>query len=76
MLKYAILIAVVVIGYIAYTGVDVTEEYDSASKVRNIILDDVFDPFAKKVLKQASESELDKFVESTIEKYGGYNNEM
>ena len=76
MLKYAILIAVVGIGYIAYTGVDVTEEYDSASKVRNIILDDVFDPFAKKVLKQASESELDKIVESTIEKYGGYNNEM
>ena len=76
MLKYAILIAVVVIGYNAYTGVDVTEEYDSASKVRNIILDDVFDPFAKKVLKQASESELDKIVVSTIEKYGGYNNEM
>ena len=76
MLKHAILIAVVVIGYIAYTGVDVTEEYDSASKVRNIILDDVFDSFAKKVLKQASESELDKIVVSTIEKYGGYNNEM
>jgi len=76
MLNYAILIAIIVIGYIAYTGVDVTEEYDSASKVRNIILDDVFDPFAKKVLKQASESELDKIVESTIEKYGGYNNEM
>ena len=48
MLNYAILIAIIVIGYIAYTGVDVTEEYDSASKVRNIILDDVFDPFAKK----------------------------
>jgi len=76
MLKYAILIAVVVIGYIAYAGVDVTEEYDSVSKVRNIILDDVFDPLAKKVLKQASESELDQIVESSIEKYGGHNNEM
>jgi len=76
MLNYAILIAIIVVGYIAYTGVDVTEEYDSASKVRNIILDDIFDPFAKKVLKQASESELDQIVESTIEKYGGYNNEM
>ena len=76
MLRYAILIAVVVIGYIAYTGVDVTEEYDSASKVRNTILDDVFDPLAKKVLKQASESELDQIVESSIEKYGGHNNEM
>jgi len=76
MLKYAILIAVFVIGYIAYTGVDVTEEYDSASKVRNIILDDIFDPLAKKVLKRASESELDQIVESSIEKYVGYNNEM
>jgi len=76
MLKYAIVIAAVVIGYIAYAGVDVTEEYDSVSKVRNIILDDVFDPLAKKVLKQASESELDQIVESSIEKYGGHNNEM
>ncbi len=76
MLKYAILIAVIVIGYVAYTGEDVTEEYDSISNVRNVALDEVFDPLVKKVLKQASESELDKIVESSIEKYGGYNNEM
>jgi len=31
MFKYVILIVVLVIGYIAYTGVDVTEEYDSIS---------------------------------------------
>jgi len=76
MLKYAVLIAVIVIGYVAYTGEDVTEEYDSISNVRNVALDEVFDPLVKKVLKQASESELDKIVESSIEKYGGYNNEM
>jgi len=76
MLKYAVLIAVIVIGYVAYTGEDVTEEYDSISNVRNVALDEVFDPLVKKVLKQASESELDKIVESSIKKYGGYNNEM
>jgi len=76
LLKYAILIAVVVIGYIAYTGIDVTEEYDSISEIRNTVLDDVFDPLAKKVLKQASESELNQIVESSIAKYSGENNEM
>ncbi len=76
MFKYVILIVVLVIGYIAYTGINVTEEYDSASKVRNTILDDVFDPLAKKILKQASESNLDQIVESSIAKYSGENNEM
>jgi len=76
MLKYAILIAIVIVGYIAYTGIDVTEEYDSISEIRNTVLDDVFDPLAKKVLKQASESELNQIVESSIAKYSGENNEM
>ena len=76
MFKYVILIVVLVIGYIAYTGIDVTEEYDSISGIRNTVLDDVFDPLAKKVLKQASESKLNQIVESSIEKYSGENNEM
>jgi len=76
MFKYVILIVVLVIGYIAYTGIDVTEEYDSISEIRNTVLDDLFDPLAKKVLKQASESELNQIVESSIAKYSGENNEM
>ena len=76
MFKLVFLIVAVVIGYIAYSGIDVTEEYDSISEVRNTVLDDVFDPLAKKLLKQASESELDQIIESSIEKYGGHNNEM
>jgi len=76
MFKLVFLIVAIVIGYIAYSGIDVTEEYDSISEVRNTVLDDVFDPLAKKVLKQASESELDQIIESSIEKYGGHNNEM
>jgi len=74
--KYAFLIAVLVIAYIAYTGIDVTTEYDDISKVRNQALDNVFDPLAKKMLKQASESNLDEIIESSIEKYSGGNNEM
>ena len=76
MFKYVILIVVLVIGYIAYTGIDVAEEYDTISEIRNTVLDDVFDPLAKKVLKQASESELNQIVESSIAKYSGENNEM
>ena len=76
MFKYVILIVVLVIGYIAYTGINVTEEYDSISEIRNTVLDDIFDPLAKNVLAKVSESELDQIVESSIEKYSGGNNEM
>jgi len=74
--KYVFLIVVLVIAYIAYTGIDVTTEYDDISKVRNQALDNVFDPLAKKMLKQASESNLDEIIESSIGKYSGENNEM
>jgi len=74
--KYVFLIVVLVIAYITYTGIDVTTEYDDISKVRNQALDNVFDPLVKKMLKQASESNLDEIIESSIEKYSGRNNEM
>ena len=76
MLKYVILIAVFVIGYIAYTGTDVTEEYNAISEIRNIALDDVVDPLAKDILKQASESNIEEIIENSIEKYGEEKNEM
>jgi len=66
MFKYVILIVVLVIGYIAYTGVDVTEEYDSISEIRNTVLDDVFDPLAKNVLAKVSESNLDEAITNTV----------
>ena len=69
MLKLIFLFAFLVIAYIAYTGVDVSSEYDVASKVRNESLDGIVDPLAKKVLKQVSESELDKAIESKIDQY-------
>ncbi len=69
MLKIIFLI-VIVIGFIAYTGIDVTSEYEIISKVRIQIFENIIDPLVKKVLKQASESNLDLIIDSTITKYG------
>ena len=71
MFKYVILIVVLVIGYIAYTGINVTEEYDSISEIRNTVLDDVFDPLAKNVLAKVSESNIDEAITKTIEDHYG-----
>jgi len=76
MLKYAVLIAVIVIGYVAYTGEDVTEEYDAISEIRTIAWNDVVDPLAKDILKRASESNLDETIRNSIQKYTGDKNEM
>jgi len=71
-----IFLVLVVIGFIAYTGIDVTSEYDSISKVRTLVFDDIIDPLTKKVLKYASESNFDEIIDTTITKYEGNNNEM
>jgi len=75
MFKIVFLI-LIVIGFIAYTGIDVTSEYDSISKVRTQVFDDIIDPLTKKVLKYASESNFDEIIDTTITKYEGINNEM
>ncbi len=69
MLKIIFLI-VIVIGFIAYTGIDMTSEYEIISKARIQIFENIIDPLVKKVLKQASESELNVMIDSTITKYG------
>lgn len=69
MLKLIFFFAFLVIGYIAFTGIDVSNEYDAVSNVRNVALNDVVDPITKKVLKQVSESDLDQVVEKSIENY-------
>ena len=70
MLKIVIFLMVIVIGYIAYTGISVTSEYDDISKVRIQIFENIIDPLVKKVLKQASEVNLELIIDSTITKYG------
>ena len=72
MFKIIFLILIIVIGYIAYTGIDVTSEYEIISKVRIQIFENIVDPLVKKVLKQASESNLNVIIDSTITKYGDY----
>ena len=69
MLKYAFLIALIVIGYIAFTGTDVTEEYDAITEIRDIVFGDVVDPLTKDILKQASESNIEEIIENSIEKF-------
>jgi len=71
-----IFLILVVIGFIAYTGIDVTSEYDTISKVRTQVFDDIIDPLTKKVLEYASESNFDEIIDTTITKYEGNNNEM
>jgi len=59
-----------VIGFVAYTGMDISEEYDSLSKIRSQIFENVIDPIMKKILVQASESDFNLIVDNTIKKYG------
>jgi len=65
-----IFLIVIVIGFVAYTGIDISEEYDSLSKVRSQIFENVIDPIMKKILVQASESDFNLIVDNTIKKYG------
>ena len=60
---------VLVFGIIAYTGIDVSSEYDLIADGRDVILEKTLDPLAKKVLEHASNSNLDEIVESSIERY-------
>ncbi len=76
MFKYIVLITIIVIGYVAYTGEDVTEKYDAISEIRTIAWNDVIDPFAKDILKKASESNLDDVIKDSIQNYGGNKIEM
>jgi len=69
MFKVVILVTVLVIGFIAYTGVDISEEYNSVSQIRNDAYNDVVDPLAKKVLKQVSEVRLDQKIDSAFAEY-------
>ena len=71
MFKLVILLVVGVIGYIAYTGADVSEEYDSFAEIRNQVLTDIFDPLAKNALEKTSESNLDQVIDDVISEYTG-----
>jgi len=65
-----IFLILIVIGFVVFTGIDVTSEYEVISDARSQVLDKVIDPLTKKALKHASESNLDEIVEETFAKYG------
>ena len=69
MVKMIFFILVLVVGAIAYAGIDVSSEYDDISKMRNQAFDNIIDPLTKQILKFASESNLDEVMGSTILKY-------
>ena len=68
--KTIFFVLVLIVGVVAYTGIDVTSKYDDVSQMRDNALDGVIDPLTKNILKYASESNLDEIVGSTIAKYG------
>ena len=66
MLKIAIFLSIVIVGFIAYTGIDVTKEYDAVSNIRDDAFNKVVDPLSKKLLTEAANSNLDKIVDDAV----------
>jgi hypothetical protein len=65
-----IFLIVIALGFIAYTGIDVSTEYGALSKTRMDIFENVIDPLVKKILAYVSESNFNLIVDNTIKKYG------
>ncbi len=66
MLKIAIFLSIVIVGFIAYTGIDVTKEYDAVSNIRDDAFNKVVDPLSKKLLTEAANSNLNKIVDDAV----------
>jgi len=66
MMKLALFLGITLIGFVAYTGIDITKEYDAISDIRNDALNDVIDPITKKVLKEAANSKLDEHFNNAV----------
>ena len=68
MLKIIFLVIVVIV-IIAYTGIDISSEYDWISDKRDMIFENVFDPLAKKLLRHTSELNFDEVIDATLQRY-------
>jgi len=66
MLKLALFLSIGIIGFIAYTGIDISNEYEAISEIRNDAFNDVIDPLSKKLLTEAANSNLDKIVNDAV----------
>ena len=68
MLKLVLFLGIVFIGFVAYTGIDISKEYEAVSHVRNDALNKVVDPISKKVLTETANSNFDEFVNNAVNK--------
>ena len=66
MLKLALFLGVVIIGFVAYTGIDVSNEYEAVSDIRDNAFNKVVDPLSKKILAEAANSNLDKTINDAV----------
>ena len=66
MIKLVLFLSIVTIGFVAYTGIDISNEYEAISEIRNDAFNDVIDPLSKKILTEAANSNLDEIVNDVI----------
>jgi len=62
-----LLFVIGVLGFVAFTGIDISEEYETVSEIRNDALNGVVDPITKKVLHEAANSNFDEYVTDAID---------
>ncbi len=66
MIKLVLFLSIGIIGFVAYTGIDISNEYESISEIRNDAFNEVIDPLTKKILSEAANSNLDKIVNDAV----------
>jgi len=66
MMKLALFLGVILFAFVAYTGIDITKEFEAISDIRNNVLTDVIDPLSKKVLAEAANSNLDDYINNAV----------
>ena len=68
LLKLVLFLGIIFVGFVAYTGIDITKEYEAVSELRDDALNKVIDPLSKTVLKEAADSNLDEIVNGAVNK--------
>jgi len=66
MLKLAIFLSIVLVGFVAYSGIDISNEYEAVSNIRDDAFNKVVDPLSKKILTEAANSDLNKVVNDAV----------
>jgi len=61
-----LLFVIGVLGFVAFTGIDISQEYETLSEIRNDALNGVVDPITKKVLTEAANSNLDEIINKAV----------